>query len=146
MKGAVARHRRSRLRHLVWLPVVAILAIVGGLAAPVLFARMFPQQAVSVLRGSLEVKDWTLLAVVTSDTSALVVEIDFVAKDEGNMSPPPWPSVSAVMRAHRMTESLQTRALGPTRFEATLEPAMAGAWTVEIEADGTPLQIPVVVR
>lgn len=146
MKSAVARHRRSRLRHLVWLPVVAILAIVGGLAAPVLFARMFPQQAVSVVRGSLEVEDWTLLAVVTSETSALVVEIDFVAKDEGNMSPPPWPSVSAFMREHSMTERPQTRALGPTRFEATFEPAMAGAWTVEIEADGNSLQIPIVVR
>lgn len=146
MRGAVVRHRRSRWRHLVWLPAIVLFAIVGGLAAPVLFARMFPYQAASAFRGSIELERWTLSAVVTSEPSALVVDVQFIAREEGNMSPPPWPIVSAFMREHRMTESLQTRALSPTRFEASFEPAMTGAWTVEIEADGKPLQIPVVVR
>jgi hypothetical protein len=145
MSGAVAHHRRSRWRHLVWLPAVALFALVGGLAAPVLFARMFPHQA-SANRASIELERWTLSAVVTSEPSALVVEVESVAKDVGNMSPPPWPSVSAFMREHRMTERPQTRALGPTRFQAIVEPAMAGAWTVEIEADGNLLQIPIAVR
>lgn len=134
-----------------WLPAVVLFAILGGLAAPVLFVRMFPYQAASALRGSIELERWTLSAVVTSGPSTLVVDVQFIAKDQGNMSPPPWPSVSAFMREHPMIERLQTRALGPTRFEAILEPAMAGAWTVEIKtveikADGDPLQIPVVVR
>lgn len=145
MKGAAARHRRSRWRHLVWLPAAALLAIVGTLAVPVLFVKMFPQ-APSALRDSIELERWTLSAVVTSEPSALVVEVEFIAKDQGNMSPPPWPIVSAFMREHRMNERPQTRALGPTRFEAIFKPAMAGAWTVEIEADGNPLQIPVTVR
>lgn len=146
MRGAAARHRRSWWRHLVWLPAIVLFALVGGLAAPVLFVRMFPQQSASALRGSIELEIWTLSAVVTSQSSALVVDVQFIAKDQGNMSPPPWPSVSAFMREHSMTERPQTRALGPTRFEATFEPAMAGAWTVEIEADGNSLQIPIVVR
>lgn len=145
MRGAVVRHRRSRWRHLVWLPAIVLFAIVGGLAAPVLFARMFPYQAASAFQGSIELERWTLSAVVTSGPSALVVDVQFIAKDQGNMAPPPWPNVSAFMREHRMIERPQTRALGPTRFEAIFEPAMAGAWTVEIEADGNPLQIPVVV-
>jgi hypothetical protein len=146
MSGAVAHHRRSRWRHLVWLPAVALLALVGGLAAPVLFARMFPHQASSANRASIELERWTLSAVVTSEPSALVVEVEFIAGEEGNMSPPPWPIVSAFMREHRMTERPQTRALGPTRFQAIFEPAMAGAWTVEIRADGNSLQIPIAVR
>ena len=146
MRGAVAQHRRSRWRHLVWLPAVAIFALVGGLAAPVLFVRMFPHQASSANRASIELERWTLSALVTSESSALVVEVEFIAREEGNMSPPPWPIVSAFMRQHRMIESLQTRALSPTRFEASFEPAMTGTWTVEIEADGNPLHIPVTVR
>ncbi|GAB5428608.1 MAG: hypothetical protein Devi2KO_20670 [Devosia indica] len=62
------------------------------------------------------------------------------------MSPPPWPVVSAVMREHGMTERFQTRALGPTRFVATLESPMPGAWTIQVEADGASLQFPFKVR
>jgi hypothetical protein len=130
----------------VWLPALALFAIVGGLGAPVLFVRIFPDQAAPALGGSIELERWTLSALVTPDGASILVEIEFIAQDQGNMVPPPWPSVSAFMREHRMTERAQTRALGSTRFETSFVLAMAGAWTVEIEADGNTLQIPVTVR
>lgn len=147
MRGAVSRHRRSRWRHLAWLPAVALFATVAGLAAPVLFIRMSPDQAASEARGSVAFERWTLSATVRSEPSrALVVNVELVAEDQDNMQPPPWPVVSALMRGHTMTERPQTRALGPTRFQAVFGPVMAGAWTVDIEADGNSLQIPVTVR
>ena len=146
MRRAFALHRHSRWRHLVWLPAIVLLTLVVGLMAPVHLTRILPQQISPALRGSMELDGWTVSAVATSRQSALAVDLQFISKDEDNMSPPPWPVVSAVMRDHRMTERFQTRALGPTHFVATLESPMRGAWTIQVEADGASLQFPFKVR
>lgn len=130
-----------------WLPVVALFAIIAMLAAPALLSVISPRQPASASRGTIELDRWTLSAAVSSQPSqALLVDVELFAKDQANMRPPPWPVISAFMRGHAMTGRPRTRALGPTRFQAILEPAMAGAWTVEIEADGNSLQIPITVR
>ena len=147
MKRAAFRHRQSNWQHVAWLPVVALFAIVTMLAAPALLSVISPRQPASASRGTIELDRWTLSAAVSSQPSqAFLVDVELVAKDQDNMLPPPWPVISAFMRGHAMTERPRTRALGPTRFQAILEPAIAGAWTVEIEADGNSLQIPITVR
>jgi len=147
MKRASLRHRQSTWQLMAWLPVVALFAIIAMLAAPALFSVISPRPPASASRDTIELDRWTLSAAVSSRPSqALSVDIELIAKDQGNMLPPPWPIISAFMRGHAMTERPRTRALGPTRFQAIFEPAMAGAWTVEIEAEGNSLQIPITVR
>jgi hypothetical protein len=147
MKRAAFQHRRSNWQYVAWLPVVVLFAIIATLAAPALLSAISPRQPASVSRNTIELDRWTLSAAVSSlSFQAFSVDVELVAKDQENMVPPPWPVISAFMRGHSMTEWPRMRALGPTSFQAVFEPAMAGAWTVEIEAEGNSLQIPITVR
>ena len=147
MRRAAPRNRQSKWRHVVGLPVAALVMIITMLAAPPLILMMSPQQPGLEHRSAIDLGAWTLsAAVIPGPSPTFSIDVELIPKEQGNTQPPPLPIISAFMRGHAMAERLQTQALGPTRFQAILDSPMPGLWSVVIEADGSSLQIPMTVR